>query len=182
MPGSIKKGPKKMLQQVRIEVTDASGKNRRHWDDGTTTVYLYPEYDPVLGTWESDRPGDLESDAEDAKRTYDFSTTKKVLGLRIFSEDKKKGKDWIRGQPVTTVLTLDRFNINTPLPSTGKGFFHFRGHNLPVNWTVRATVEVKKRDDDSPQDKVILSRRYRLRPNDPSFNLLDLCKARADLL
>jgi hypothetical protein len=175
------------ITQIFIEVTDVTGNIGRRWDDGTTTVILWPKVPPeTVGVWESARPGDLDSDAgspgskpnEDLKRTYDFSTTNKALYLRVYSEDqkkRKKGKEVIKGktgEPVTTVLTLDKFNINTPDGTSGTGKFPFRGmrgHNLPVDWRVAGTVTVDRTDPPPPKDKVILDRRYRLRPNDPAL-------------
>ena len=100
--------PKSVLKQVAVEVTDVTGKIGPRWADGMTEVNLYPqEGDPIRGTWKSDRPGDLDSDEKDLKRIYDFSTTRHSLGLRIYSEGKKKGKDLdSEGEPITTVLTL----------------------------------------------------------------------------
>ena len=166
--------PKSVLKQVAVEVTDVTGKIGPRWAEGMTEVSLYPqEDDRIRGTWKSDRPGDLDSDEKDLKRIYDFSTTKQSLSLRIYSEGKKKGKDLdAEGEPVTTVLTLNRFNIITPSGKSGKGEFPFRGvagHYLPVKWRTSAVVTTTKREDAPPPDKVILGRRYRLRPGGPSF-------------
>jgi hypothetical protein len=73
------------------------------------------------------------------------------------------------GEPITTVLTFNRFNIITPSGKLGKGEFPFRGHNLPVKWRIKVVITTEEREDAPPPDKVILARRYRLRPNDPSF-------------
>lgn len=167
--------PKVKLTQVGVEVTDVTGKIGPRWAEGMTEVNLYPqEDDPIRGTWKSGRPGDLDSDEKDLKRIYDFSTTKQSLGLRIYSEGKKKGKDLdSEGEPVTTVLTLNRFNIITPSGKSGKGEFPFggvAGHHLPVKWRTSVVVTTTKREDDAPPPyKVILGRHYRLRPGGPSF-------------
>jgi hypothetical protein len=165
-----------MLKQVEIEITDATGKIGNHWEQGTTTVMLYPNVPPETGNWKSDRPGDIDSGGgvsgtqpTGPKRKYDFSTTRRTLFLRTYSDDikKKGGKDYLRGEPVTTVLSLEEFNLDTPFSSSGQGIFPFKGKNLPVEWEVNSTTEVKMRDPDPPKDKVILGRRYRLEPNDP---------------
>jgi len=166
-----------MLKQVSIEVTDATGKIGNHWEQGTTTVILYPNVPPETGKWKSDRPGDIDSGGgasgtqpKGLRRTYDFSTTRQTLFLRTYSEDittkRGKGKEYLRGEPVTTVLSLEKFNLCTPKSSSGKGIFPFKGKNLQVNWEVTCTIEVEVTDPDPPKDKVILGRRYRLEPND----------------
>jgi hypothetical protein len=162
-----------MLKQVGIEVTDATGKIGkigRHWREGTTKFTLKPEDDPVLGTWEPDRPGDLDSGAKGLKRTYDFRTTNQTLNLITFLEKKKQGPNTIPGEPVRTVLTLDGFNIRTPSGTSGTGKFPFRAQILPVNWEVRVVVTDEPHKNAPPRpDKVFLGRRYRLQPNAPQI-------------
>lgn len=161
-----------MLKQVEIEITDATGKIGNYWEQGTTTVMLYPNVPPETGNWRSDHPGDIDSvsgvsgtQPKVLKRKYDFSTARRTLFLRTYSDEIKN----LRGEPVTTVLSLQEFNLDTPFSSSGKGIFPFKGKNLPVEWEVNRTTEVKMKDPGPPKDKVIFGRRYRLEPNDPAL-------------
>jgi hypothetical protein len=166
-----------MLKQVNIEVSDSTGKIGKFWEEGSTTVILSPNVPADTGRWKTERPGDLDSNGtvsgkepKGLKRRYDFSTTEQTLFLRTYSEDKwdPKGKEYLRGEPVTTVLYVKDFDLNTPIGSSGRGIFPFRGKKLPVDWEVTRTVEVERRDPDPapPKERVILGRTYTIKPDD----------------
>ena len=152
-------------------------------DQGSTDVTLRPRIQPpVTGLWETKRPGDIYSvvrgtgaEPPNIRRTYDFDTARKILYLRVYSENtedvKKKGKVVIEHVPTTTVLSANDFNIDTPLGTLGTGNFYLARKTFAVNWRVFAVVEGKEWTPDAvpPKDKTALDRPYRLEPNDPAL-------------
>jgi hypothetical protein len=163
-----------MLKSFQIVLTATQGapkakELRNRWKDGMARVELFPSDPPVKGRWRSLPPGDITAiwkDSDDAKanppkginRTYDFITARKVLALREIPKEMDEG-------PVTTLLSLDEFDINTPMSTDGKGHFFIERKEFPVDWYVDVTQEVKYEKSTKPLKRW----RYRLEPNDAAL-------------
>lgn len=174
-----------MIQSFGVEVTDAAGTIGGRWDQGFTEVELWPRVQPpVSGVWNSRSPGDIYSPVRGTgmqpptiQRNYDFHSARETLYLRVRSENtenvinKKTKKLEIEYVPTTTVLSLDDFDINTPLGSSGTGNFYLERKTFAVNWRVYAVAEGKEWKPDAvpAKDKTALDRPYRIEPNDPAL-------------
>jgi hypothetical protein len=180
-----KKGVKNMLKQFGLVVTDATGKIGDRWDQGSTEVNLRARAQPpVTGDWEARSPSDIDDLytlvvgakelAPRIQRSYDYHTARKILYLRVSSEnteDEIEGGQLRRRVPLTTVLAANDFNIANPYTTSGKGHFYWERKTFAVNWHVDRVVEGIASTPAAvpPKNKVALGRWYRLEPNDPAL-------------
>ena len=159
-----------MLKSFQIVLTATQGEpgakelgNR--WKDGMARVELFPNDPPVKGRWRSLPPGDITSKANPPKgisRIYEFITARKALYLR---EIPKKIEE-----PVATLLSLDKFDINNPMSTEGTGQFSIERKEFAVDWYVDVTQEVKyEKPAKPPATKPLRRLRYRLEPNDAAL-------------
>jgi hypothetical protein len=134
------------LKRISLEVTDDTPGEAlgARWKDGVTIIILNPGLPPTTGFWDTDRPGDIDSNGGSDRATYFWSRPTATLELKVESTENASRVE-------TTLLTLKRFREIT-LGLRGIGYFKLHGRLHEVTWRIQSlqenTPQVSAGDDN----------------------------------